>query len=113
LGMAPLYRGLVEILDRLQVPDRERILFEYFADQVGVRDNRNGRLLAVRTLEALATDASRAALREILTYVQNRGLEPAEIVLLRGAAGEADRPAAEGEERSRSRGFPLRPLPAE
>jgi hypothetical protein len=112
LGMSPLYRGLVEILDRLQVPDKERILFDFFADQVGVRDNRDGRLLAVRTLEALGTDASQAALREILSYVRHRGLEPAEIALIQAAAGEADRMAEEGEGKIRSSGLPLHPLPA-
>lgn len=112
LAMTPLYRGLVEILERLEVQDRERILFEYFADQVGVRDNRNGRLLAVRTLAALETDGSRAALREILSYVRNRGYEPAEIAMIQAAAGEAHEAARDGEGNVHSPGWPLHELPA-
>ncbi len=102
LGMPALYKGLVEILDRLQVKDRERVLFEFYADHWGVRDNRNGRLLAVNTLHALATDASRSALGEILSYVRNRGVPPDEIAWIRKITGnpqqpdEADRPEAAG-----------------
>jgi len=91
LGMEPLYGGLVEILERLGVEDRERILFDYYADHWGVRDNRKGRLLAIRTLGALGTDSSRSALREILTYTRNRGLDPRESALIRAAAGGAGR----------------------
>ncbi len=97
LGMGPLYGGLVEILDRLKVEDAERVLFEFYADHWGVRDNRNGRLLAVRTLEALDTDASRATLREILSYVRNRGLSPEELALTEVAAGITEREAAKAE----------------
>ncbi len=94
LAMPALYEGLVQILDRLQVKDPERVLFEFYADHWGVRDNRNGRLLAVNTLHALATDASRAALGEILNYVRNRGIEPDEIARIREVTGDAERPEA-------------------
>jgi hypothetical protein len=88
LGLTPLYRGLVEVLERLGVADKESILFEMYADHWGVRDNPKGRLLAVRTLEALGTDAAGSALRQILAYVRHRGLEPAELALITAAAGE-------------------------
>lgn len=96
LGMLPLYGGLVEVLERLRVPDKESILFESYADHWGVRDNRNGRLLAVRTLEALGTDVSRSALREILIYVRNRGLEPEELSLIQAATGEVGQTVGRG-----------------
>jgi hypothetical protein len=102
LAIPALYEGLVEILGRLQVKDRERVLFEFYADHWGVRDNRNGRLLAVNTLHALATDASRSALGEILSYVRNRNIPPDEIAWIRKITGnpaqpdEADRPEAAG-----------------
>ncbi len=102
LAMPALYEGLVQVLDRLQVKDPERVLFEFYADHWGVRDNRNGRLLAVNTLHALATDASRSALGEILSYVRNRGIPPDEIAWIRKITGnpeqpdEADRPRVAG-----------------
>ena len=90
LGMAPLYGGLVEILNRLGVAGKERILFEFYADNWGVRENKNGRLLAVRTLEALETDASGSALGEILNYVRHRGLAPEELALVKEAVGRVE-----------------------
>lgn len=90
LGMAPLYGGLVEILDRLRVVGKERILFELYADHWGVRDNKNGRQLVVRTLEALETAASRSALREILSSVRHRGLEPEELALVLATVGRVE-----------------------
>jgi hypothetical protein len=113
LGMEPLYGGLIEILDRLGVDNKERILFEYYADHWGVRDDKNGRLLAVRTLEALGTGASRSALREILAYVRNRGLEPGELALIQTAAGVSEPAAAKdtGKE-GHSPVVPLHPAPA-
>jgi hypothetical protein len=90
LGMTPLYGGLLEILRRMGVEEQERILFEFYADHWGIRDNQKGRLLAVRTLEAMGTDASRAALGEILNYVRFRGLSPDELALTRAAAGAVE-----------------------
>lgn len=110
LAMAPLYGGLVEILDRLGVEDKERILFEFYADHWGVWDNRNGRTLAVRTLEALGTDVARSALREILAYVRNRRLDSTELALIRSAAGVAEGKAEEGsDETDHSVSLPLLP----
>ncbi len=90
LGMAPLYGGLVEILNRLGVVGKERILFELYADHWGVWNNKNGRLLVVRTLEALHTAASRSALREILSYVKHRGLEREELALVKAIVGRVE-----------------------
>jgi len=113
LSMEPLYGGLVEILDRLGIDNKERVLFEYYADHWGVRDDKNGRLLAVRTLEALGTDASRSALREILTYVRNRVLEPGELALIQTAAGISGPAAARDTGKAdRSSVAPLHPAPA-
>lgn len=113
LDMEPLYGGLVEILDRLEVEDRERVLFEFYADHWGVRDNRNGRLLAVRTLEALGTDTSRSALYEILNYVRNRGLDTGELALIRSAAGMLEPEVeAAAEDTATSRNLSLYPATA-
>jgi len=114
LAMTSLYRGLVEILRRLDVPDVESVLFELFADHCGVRDNRRGRLLAVRTLEALGTEVAGSALREILAYVRHRGLDPQELALIAAAAGEAEQGrdrAVDGADRPMT--LPLHPAPAE
>jgi len=96
LGMAPLYRGLVETLSRMGVEDQERILFEFYADHWGIRDNRKGRLLAVRTLEALGTESALSALREILSYVRYRALDPDELARIQGAAAVIDEQRGEG-----------------
>jgi hypothetical protein len=113
LGMMPLYRGLVEVLERLGVADKESILFELYADHWGVRDNPKGRLLAVRTLQALGTDAAGSALREILAYVRHRGLEPAELALITAAAGEAVPAEEQGASTTDASGaLPLNSAPA-
>lgn len=96
LDMAPLYGGLIEILNRLQVAGRERILFEFYADHWGVRGNINARLLAIRILEALNTDASRSALREILTYVRHGWLESGELAMVQATVARVERAAGEG-----------------
>lgn len=112
LGMEPLYRGLVEIMERLGVEDRERILFEYYADHSGVRDNRKGRLLAIRTLEALGTDSARSALREILNYTRNRGLPPHELALIRAAAGATEQTQEDPAATDRAPSLAPHPSPA-
>jgi len=86
LGLAPLYQGLKEILERLGVRQTERILFEYYAEHWGVRNNPGARLLAVRTLDALGTGAARTALRELLGYARVRVLDARELYLLSAAA---------------------------
>ncbi len=85
LGRKPLFPGVGLVLERLQVADRERHLFDLFADNWGPRGNLNGRLLAVRMLEALATERSAAALQAILELVRSRDIEPGELDLIRSA----------------------------
>ena len=85
LAMEPLYHGLKEALERLQIANQERIIFDFYADNWGLRDNRQGRLLAVKILEALATQKARFALHEILTLVRNQGIQPKERELIRKA----------------------------
>jgi hypothetical protein len=79
LRMQPLYHGLKEVLRRLQIPDQERIFFEYYADNCGVGDNRLGRLLAVKMLEAMATRKARIALLEIYKLSKNQDIQPEEL----------------------------------
>ncbi len=86
VGKPELYPGLGEVLERLQVRRKEKILFEFFADNWGIRDNRNGRLLAIGLLEQLGTDAAGAALWELLRYARNRTSDPEELALIQGAA---------------------------
>ncbi|MCP4408178.1 MAG: hypothetical protein GY807_10540 [Gammaproteobacteria bacterium] len=85
LNMNPLFHGLKEVLERLQIEDQERIIFDFYADNWGLRNNRQGRLLAVKTLEALATAKARRALHEILVLVKNQEVEPQERLLIRYA----------------------------
>jgi hypothetical protein len=94
LGLAPLYQGVKVVVERLGVPDSEQILFDYYADHWGVRSNPDARLLAIRTLDALGTEAARSALCDLLTYVRNRAIDPEELDLLevatRSPAGAVD-----------------------
>ena len=79
LGMQPLFHGLKDVLHRLQIPDQERIYFEYYADNCGVGDNRLGRLLAVNMLEATGTRKARIALLEIYKFSKNQDIQPEEL----------------------------------
>lgn len=83
LGLEPLFQGLKEVLDRLQLADKERILFEFYADNWGVGNNPRGRLLAVRLLEAMGTGKAYVALLTIHTHVENQGLPAEELALIR------------------------------
>jgi len=85
LRMEPLFYGLKEVLDRLQIPDQERIYFEFYADNCGVGDNRFGRLLAVNLLEALGTEKARAALTGIYDFTKNQDIQPEELELIQRA----------------------------
>jgi hypothetical protein len=85
LGMDPMFRDLVRLLERLQVQEPERQLFEFFADNWGLRGNRNGRLLAVRLLEALGTERARTALQAIFELVRNQGIASDELERIRTA----------------------------
>jgi hypothetical protein len=85
LAMEPLYHGLKEAFEKLQIANQERIIFDFYADNWGLRDNRQGRLLAVKILEALATENARFILDEILALVRNQGIQPKERELIHGA----------------------------
>jgi hypothetical protein len=86
LGMKPMFRGIAVALEQLQVQEIERHLFDFFADNWGVRDDRDGRLLAVRLLEALATERAKAALKAIIELVRNQRIAADELDLIRTAA---------------------------
>ncbi|NNK96983.1 MAG: hypothetical protein HKP41_21730 [Desulfobacterales bacterium] len=90
LRMAPLFFGLKEILERLQIPDQERILFEFYADNCGVGDNRHGRLLAVNMLAAVGTEKVRVALTEIYNHTKNQDIQPEELELIQNAICSVD-----------------------
>lgn len=86
LGMDPMFPGIALVLERLQVQEPERHLFDFFADNWGVRSNRNGRILAVRLLEALGTQGALAALHAISALVENQPISPEEGDLIRAAS---------------------------
>ena len=81
--MEPLFNGLKEVLDRLQVADVERICFDFYADNCGVGDNRHGRLLAVNMLKALETEKARVALTGIYNFSKNQDIQPEELAHIR------------------------------
>jgi hypothetical protein len=85
LRMEPLYYGLIEVLERLQISDLEKIYFEYYADNCGVGDNRFGRLLAVNMLQATSTRKARVALIEIYKLSRNQDIQPEELTLIKKA----------------------------
>lgn len=92
LGREPLFLGVVLALERLQVQEPARHLFDFFADNWGVRNNRSGRLLAVRLLEALADERSQRALQAILELVNNQNMAPPELDLLHAAIDNCTTP---------------------
>ncbi|MEW8505752.1 MAG: hypothetical protein AB2598_03545 [Candidatus Thiodiazotropha sp.] len=85
LSMEPLYRGVKEVLTQLDITDAERILFDFYADNWGLRDNRHGRLLVVKTLEALGTQEARSALEAISIHTQSHNIPPDESRLIQNA----------------------------
>ena len=84
--MQPLYMGLKTVLQRLGVTGQERILFDFYGDNWGLRDNWHGRLLAVKLLEALGTEQACLALETIYGYVKYRDVEPKELRMLEAAS---------------------------
>jgi hypothetical protein len=80
-----MFSGLKEVIERLQIPDQERIHFEFYADNCGVGDNRYGRLLAVNMLEAVGTEKARVALNAIYEYTKNQNIQPKELELIERA----------------------------
>jgi len=91
LRMDPLFYGLKEVLERLHVPDQERIHFEFYADNSGVVDNRHGRLLAVNMLKAVGTGKARVALNAIYDYTKNQNIQPEELELIQRAISAVDK----------------------
>ena len=91
LRMDPLFYGLREVLERLHVPDQERMHFEFYADNSGVVDNRYGRLLAVNMLKALGTEKARVALNTIHDYTKNQNIQPEELELIQRAISAVDK----------------------
>jgi hypothetical protein len=85
LGCEPVFGGVVLVLQRLQVQEPARHLFDFFADNWGVRSNPSGRLLAVRVLEALGDKRSKSALLAILGLVDNQDIAPHELDRLHAA----------------------------
>jgi hypothetical protein len=101
-GMNPMFRGIAEVLERLQIREQERVLFDFYADNWGVRNNPAGRSLVVKILGSLGTGAALATLRSIAGYVENRAMPPEELALIAGTlaemeavSGTATRPATE------------------
>ncbi|MCU7803835.1 MAG: hypothetical protein KZQ96_11605 [Candidatus Thiodiazotropha sp. (ex Lucinoma borealis)] len=86
LGMEPLYAGLKEVLERLPLADIERVLFDFYADNWGVRNNWNGRLLTVKMLQALSTEKALFTLAAISKYVKNQAVLPEELAVIQAAA---------------------------
>lgn len=116
VGKPELYPGLGQILERLQVRGKEKVLFEFFADNWGIRDNRNGRLLAIGLLEQLGTDAAGAALWELHRYARNRTSDAGELTLIQDAARRVSPALGRDGERNvpeHPPGHHLRPLSAE
>jgi hypothetical protein len=85
LRMEPLFSGLKEVIERLNIPDQERIHFEFYADNCGIGDNRYGRLLAVNMLEAVGTEKARVALNAIYEFTRNQNIQPEELQLIQRA----------------------------
>jgi hypothetical protein len=91
LRMEPLFNGLKEVLERLHIPDQERIHFEFYADNSGVVDNRYGRLLAVNMLKAVGTEKARVALNAIHDYTKNQNIQPEELELIERTISAVDK----------------------
>lgn len=79
LRMQPLFPGLADVLQRLHIPNQEKILYDFYADNFGVLDNRHGRLLAISMLQALGTEKAQSALNSMYDYSKNREIQPSEL----------------------------------
>jgi len=87
LEMEPLYQGIKEVFEQLKVVDLERELFDFVADNWGIRSNRNGRVLAVKLLAALNTKQAKAALNAVYELVRFGGVDDEELELIRVISG--------------------------
>jgi len=90
LGMEPLFPGLKEVLERLRIANKERILFDFYADNWGVWNNPDGRLLVVKIMEALGTNKALFALKAISDYVKNQAVPQEELELIQTAIDRVD-----------------------
>ncbi len=88
LEMEPLYQGIKEVFKLLEVADLERELFDFVADNWGIRNNRNGRILAVKLLAALNTNQAKAALHAVYELVRFGGIDEEELELIRMSLGQ-------------------------
>lgn len=93
IGLAPLYKGLRSVFEQLQVYNLELELFDFVADNWGIRSNPRGRILAVELLATLGSESARAALQAIYDLVKSGDIAEDELELIRSAvdrAGTAD-----------------------
>jgi len=85
LGMSPLFHGLCEIFKELKVSNQEKLLYDFYADNWGVRNNPHGRLLVVKSLEAMGTKKAGVALESIFKYIQNQNIQADELNMVQQA----------------------------
>ena len=85
LGMEPMFGGIKEILNQSRISGVERILFDFYADNWGVRNNKNGRMIAIKILEAFGTKKALFTLMSISDYVRNHAIPPEEMTLIERA----------------------------
>lgn len=78
-GEGPMCAGIKELLQRLDIAGQERILFEFYAENWGVRNNPNGRKIAINLLRALATKKALFTLEAILEFVRNQAIPQEEV----------------------------------
>lgn len=88
LAMDPMFPGVALVLERLGISEPERHLFDFFADNWGMRSNRNGRVLAVKLLESMSTERALAALESIRALVEHQSIAPEELDLIRAATAK-------------------------
>lgn len=91
LRMEPLFPGLGDVLKLLDLEGLEHVIFEFYADNWGVHGSWQGRLLAVKMLETLATGRAAAALSMLYDYVKNRDIDAEEMATIHRAINRLSR----------------------
>ena len=91
LGMEPMFEGLAEVLVRSRIASMERILFDFYADNWGIRNNRHGRMISVKILKAAGTEKALFTLELISDYVRNHAIPPDEDAFIGRAIAELKR----------------------
>ena len=94
-GAESMFAGVTELLRRLDIAGQERILFEFYAENWGVRNNPAGRRIAVNLLQALATKKARFTLEAILEFVRNQAVGEDEVAGIRRAIDHVEAALAE------------------